>query len=554
MNEMSLKDIAQMSATDADVKQPALESEMDNHIMETTESKSADDMTVNVGGTELVIGNPKRNTTVINDKSEVNKEAESLMKTPTPSMVGLTPEMINAQSSVDLKSMGIQNGSSVKTNMSNEQTLRDEQLAMLAELAPEMPEEERIKRCTPLLNEFEKIMKDLIVNFGLSPEDAKTGAMNRVKNNIRDNYEEYMKENPNLGVITIDKTQDANDLSLTTEEHQKLERVKKIRLVMVEDADLANITIERPDEKHKSDYVKSIDGTVAKYSVPLPMLGDFVAFKGAQIIQMVNIINYEDARIDEIINNKASLIYEKLVDGSILKKFNNNRNNDKMTYMEFINKFPYQDIDMALYAIVCASAMEESSTSLTCESCSHTWDHKYNIKSLLKLDDLSEYYKDRVDKIIANKGNDAVLRQMYDDRRKARRYRSPFTNNVYDMSYPTVARATNLLKRINQEDNVMSYISAIALYLSRILIYNPKKNSYIEINADETDLMLETMQTLTNDDMNMLASQIRDDFFYRATFAMDVECPSCHKKSTLPLNIENLIFLMAQDSMVEIEG
>jgi len=115
MNEMSLKDIAQMSATDADVKQPALESEMDNHITETTESKSVDDMTVNVGGTELVIGNPKRNSTVINDKSEVSKEAESLMKTPTPSMVGLTPEMLNTQSSVDLKSMGIPNNPSVNT-------------------------------------------------------------------------------------------------------------------------------------------------------------------------------------------------------------------------------------------------------------------------------------------------------------------------------------------------------------------------------------------------------------------------------------------------------
>src|SRR5699024_458620 len=123
-------------------------------------------------------------------------------------------------------------------------------------------------------------------------------AMNRVKNNIKDDYAKYMEENPNLGVITIDKTQDTNDLSLTTEEHKKLEKVHKIRLIMVEDADLANITIERPDEEHKADYVKSIDGSVSKYSVPLPMMGDFVTFKGAQIIQMVNIINYEDARID----------------------------------------------------------------------------------------------------------------------------------------------------------------------------------------------------------------------------------------------------------------
>lgn len=511
--------------------------------------------TKEIDGVSVVLGKipPRENPQLIANKEnhsmKMNEGAEELMRhtqtPPAPSMAGLTPEMINQLNSP------VANDMNNVPNLSND--LRPEQLEMLRELTPEMPEEVRIERGVPMLKEFEKIMKDLIVNFGLTPEEAKTGAMNRVKNNIKKDYQEYMNENPVVGVVNIDKTTDVNDLALTADEHKKLEKVKKIRLIMVEDADLANVTIERPAEEHKAEYIKALDGSVAKYSVPLPMYGDFVSFKGAQIIQMANIINYDDARIDEIINNKASLIYDKLVGGSVLKKMNG-ATKEKISYNEFINRFAYQDLDIALYAIVCASAMEESSTSLTCESCDHVWDHRYNIKSLLQLDSLPDQYKQRVDDILANKSNEIALQKIHNDRRKARRYKSPFTNNIYDMSYPTVARAINILKRIDQKDSVMNYISALALYLSRILLYDPSKNTYIEVSAEETDLLLDTMQTLTNDDSNMIANQIREEFFYSPSFMMKVTCPSCHKSSEIPLNIENLIFLMAQDSMVEIEG
>ena len=178
--------------------------------------------------------------------------------------------------------------------------------------------------------------------------------------------------------------------------------------------------------------------------------------------------------------------------------------------------------------------------------------HTIKTKNLLKLETITDSYKQRVEDILKNKSKAPALMQLFEERRKARRYKSPFTNNVYDMSYPTIARAIDLLKRINTEDTVMNYLSAVGLYISRILLYNPAKNSYIEINSSNTDVMLDVLQTLTNDDVNMLATQIREDLQYRASFEIDAECPSCHAKNPIPINIENLIFLMARDSLVEI--
>ena len=492
-----------------------------------------------VGNTPVIIAPPKK---------EFGNPMKDLMSTPTPSAIGLDTDTLKApQMNVDLSP--ISKNSGTLQNMPY-----PEYMDMLQEIMPDIDPSDRIKIAKPILDTKDSIKKDLIINGGLTPDEANIAVNNQLRKKISDAYEKHNdKSTDEVGTVVINKTDDPNNLGLTKEEHLKLEKVKKVRLVLVEDMDLANITIERPAEEHKADYVKSIEGSLSKYSVPMPMFGDFLSFRGAPMIQLVNTVNYEDARIDEIISTKASLIYEKLIGGCVLQKYDTTGKNT-LSYNEFANKFAYQDIDMALYGILCASSMEENSTSLTCQSCSHQWMQNYNLKSLLKLDGLSEVFKGRVDEVLKNKSNDIEMRKLYEGMRKAKRFKSPFTNNIYDLSYPTIARATNLLKRINPDDDVMTYLSAVALYLSRILIYNEAKGTYVEITADETPLMLETMKSLSNEDINMLTTQIREDLYYTTQFILHARCPECGKESDIPVNIEHLIFLTARDSMVEIDS
>ena len=485
-----------------------------------------------------------------------NNAASALMSTPVPSAVGLDESVLESpMTNTKLSPMTEAGKDAPKTTApDNESHAFNDSMDMLEEIMPDLTVEQRLEIATPILNTRDASIKDLILNMGFTTEEATKGANNQIRKKLQEAYTEFKNNNTtDVGVITIDKTTDPNDLGLTKEEHMKLEKVKKVRLVVMEDADLANIKIERPNEEHKADYVKSIEGSLSRYAVPMPMLGDFVSFKGAQMVQLVNAVNYDDARIDEIVATKASLIYEKFMGGVVMQKYDHTGKN-VMSYNEFANKFAYQDIDMALYGILCASSMEENSTSLTCNACSHQWVQTYNLKSLLKLDGISSEFKERVDSILKYKSNDIEMRKLYEEKRKAIRYKSPFTNNIYDLSYPTIARATNLLKRIDSEDTVMTYLSAIALYLSRILVYNADKDTYIEITADETNLLLDAMKTISNEDVNMLAKQIRDDMYYAPEFILQSTCPSCGRKSEIPIGIENLIFLIARDSMVEIDS
>lgn len=521
------------------------------HVV-TTNTTTEVSKIVTVGDTPVIIAPPTQVHTQqkIEMPQDPNLEhakrsfEETLMDTPTPVAIGLSNDTLENPSvdNIPIRDTG---------------KISDDEIAIVKQFAPNLTNEQLVNAGPGLYAKFLDYKKNLIIKEGFGPEDAVTAAIAYMKKNYESEIPESIADNTNntpdaTATVIIDKSkEDINDLGLTRDEHEKLEKVKKIRLVVVEDMDLNNITIERPVEEHKADYVKSLESSISNYHVPLPMFGDFVSFRGAQIVQMINVINYEDARIEEIINKKASLIYDKLVTSSILRKYDSN-GKISMNYTEFINKFPYQDIDIALYGILCASNMEETSTSLTCETCSHTWDQKYNLKKLLQLDGVSDAFKQRIDSCIKYKSNDIELKKLHDTMKKARRYKSPFSGNIYDLSYPTVARATNLLKRIDQNDQVMTYDSAIALYLSKILVYNKNKNSYVEVSAEETDLLLDIMLSLCNEDMNMLANQIREDLFYTPTFSLKVVCPSCHKESTLPLSIENMIFLAAQDSMVEI--
>ena len=510
---------------------------------ETTEYPNQDNNDI-MGDAPVIISAPK--------KQNQTEQMTSLMNTPVPSAIGLDDETLNSPMTNTKFTPMTEAG--VESPTYQETAIPTNHMDMLAEIMPDLSIEERLEIAKPFLGTRDSIVKDLILNMGFTREEAAIGADNQLRKKITEAYNEHKNNKEDeIGIVTIDKTTDINSLGLTKEEHMKLEKVKKVRLVVMEDADLANIKIERPNEEHKADYVKSIEGSLSRYAVPMPMLGDFVSFKGAQLVQLVNAVNYEDARIDEVISTKASLIYEKFMGGVVVKKYDYDGKNI-MSYNEFANKFAYQDIDMALYGILCASSMEENSTSLTCNYCSHQWVQSYNLKSLLKLDDISTDFKERVDSILRFKSNDIEMRKLYEQKRKASRYKSPFTNNIYDLSYPTIARATNMLKRVDSDDTVMTYLSAIALYLSRVLVYNAEKDSYIEITADETPLLLDAMKTISNEDVNMLAKQVRDEMYYAPQFILHSKCPSCGRESDIPIGIENLIFLIARDSMVEIDS
>ena len=536
MDNMTLKQLALEETLN--IPTPDMESEIPS---------PKDENVLMIGGTPVVVNKPV-NKPVMSAPAEA--EIAEMMKSATspitPSTMGLSDDIFSKK---DIPEMIRQDIGTLSTKKTSIEVDRSDLIEKLNEIGKEMPEAMRNEFITKNIASLDEIEKDLVINMGLTILEARTAAENRVIKQFSDEYNSW-KEN---AVIVIDKSADINDLGLTAEEHRKLEKVKRVRLVAVEDVELANIKIETPNEKFKADYIKSIEGTISKYSVPIPIMGDFVGFKGAQILQMINLINYEDSKPDELISMKASLIYDKIINGSILKKYDN-EGRIIMSYNEFINKFPYLDIDLALYGILCASSMEENSTVRVCENCNHEWNEKYNVKALLDLSEITDAFKERIDTVLENKSNEDELKMLYKDMRKSRRYRSPFSGNIYDLSYPSIARALNIVRRINIEDLAMNYLAIVVMHLSRVLIYNSAKNTYVEVTSEETNLMIDTVKALINEDMQLISEQLRNEFIYTPRFTLHAVCPSCGHDNVAHPVVDSLIFWKAQDSTVEIDN
>jgi len=424
--------------------------------------------------------------------------------------------------------------------------IRDDELKGVM---PDLDELSYKKSSEFLKTSLGKYRRNLIINAGLTIEEADTAVNNRLKNEGKKINDGYLKENPKVAVVEIDK-KNSDKIEFTPEEKEKIVRAKAIKLIEVEDCELKTLNIEKVEKSVKVNYLRSIEGNLSKYAVPLPVSGDYMEFKGAQIIQLVSTVSYEDESLDETIQKKASLVYDRMYHGTLTTKYNED-NKIVLSYSDFINSFKFHDLDMALYGILVASSTEETEAPITCGLCENSFQWKYNLKSLLKLENISDKFKANIDTILGNKYDNKILGELNTAANKVKRFKSPFTNNIYDIAYPSIARAIRIFQTIDQKDATLVYHSAIGLFLHNLLKYNKSKDSYVKIEEDEIKLLMEELQLLPQQDLDMLSLQIQSMQFV-PEFILTSQCPACGNKMTNDMPIDHLIFLRAQDTPTEI--
>lgn len=403
-----------------------------------------------------------------------------------------------------------------------------------------------------LRNELEDYRKNLIINNGLTPEEATKAVFNRAKLKGGDINNKYLEDNPTLGIVTVNK-EDSDKLEFTEEEKSKLVKVKSIKLVEIEDELLRTIKVEKIQKKEKATYLKMVEGSLSKYSVPLLVQGDFVSFTGAQTIQLASVVRHDDEPTVETISKQASFVYGKLYGGGIYNKYDD-KDSVVLSYKDFVNSFYYDDLVMALFAIVVASSRENSEQTFKCGACGTDFKWKYSVRTLMDPEDMSDEVKGRMDTILKNKCNVTKLKELQDAYAEALRFQSPFTSNIYEISYASIAKAINLYSIVNEEDMTQLYNSAMALYINKMYIYNKNSNSYVEISDDEDELglLLDTLGTIPQMDLNLLAKKIQE-LIVEPKFVLKTQCSDCGHKMSNDFSVDRLIFLQAPDSLMEIE-
>ena len=427
----------------------------------------------------------------------------------------------------------------------NEFELTDEDMRMeMPDLDPEIA----LQMYPKLRQEIEQYRKNLIVHSGFTTEEANTAAMNRLKKRGKEENDAYLKENPNVASVEIDK-RNVDNIEFTDEEREKLTKVKVIELKVVEQKEVETIKVKKVDKKQRSAILQKLDTNLSQYSVPLPIMHDFVRFKGAQIIQMVQAVQYEDDKLEDIVSKKASLLYTQLSGGSNLIKYNN-EGKTIMSYNDFINKFPFYDLDMGLYGVLVASSMEEIETDLTCSSCNQPFTWKYNMKQLLSMDGFTDEFKEKIENILENRNDEDFLRKGYEDNITGIQVKSPITNNIYELATPTVGMMIDLYKAINQEDKTILYLSTIVAFVHKLFVYDKAEDDYIKIEENEYTELFDVFQALPQEELDIL-TKFLEPYVYEPEFVLKTRCSKCGHSMENRLGVENLVFLKARNSRVE---
>lgn len=417
--------------------------------------------------------------------------------------------------------------------------------------ASELPEDVRANFFAAMVPEVKDYTKELVTKHGYTPEEAAEAAKNRASRKAKDEVQSYKEEHPDGVIINIDKSQDAL-VKFSEEEKAKLQRANALKLVLVENRDLEHIKVKTPDRRLKMSNIRDICGTLSRYSVPLIGYGDYATFHGAQSGFLANCISVPDDTMLDIIEKKATVLYTCFGGGVLLSKMSKEKPDEPITYEEFCNEFIYDDIDLALYAVVTASAMETTETTYSCPKCRRQYQITYNHKKLLDLSEISEKAKARIGAIDAARSSVKMMEKIHADATSTTRLRSPLTKNIYDIRLPSITQARNIVEVAMSEVNTNTAQNMlVGMYTSSIWLHDMVEDDYYPPMETPEDIW-ETVKSIHEVDLELLAKYIMD-MTYTPRFRINTKCPYCEREHVDSLSTDSMVFLHARATLTEIK-
>ena len=433
---------------------------------------------------------------------------------------------------------------------------------------PDVDEKIREQKANELYDDIKKYREELITAYGMDYAAADEAAKNRVLNLGKKVNNEWLDNNPHTGVIMI-KKEDEKNIQLTDEERNKLDKVKAIHLVLVEDAEIKTTKIVQPPRnKDKLRYIRSLSSSY--YSIPLPIWGDFVTFSSSPARNIMDAISgRSDESVTDALERKASFVYEHFVgSNNILRYDPTDPTQERMnagkeiihSFNEFCGSFPYADLDLAIYAIYIASSPESYKINLTCGYCHKEFEYGVNPKNMLSLDatfgakqegsDEEPVLRQAYTNILAHSSDNDYLHAMHVENQKTMIMKSPKTKNIYYIQSPSLSRAREVFSFISKNEDAGDAI--VASYLRELKVYDPSQDGYIEISGDETDVMVDYIRTMNEIDFRMLVNEIDKRVYSVRLRDSSVHCAHCDHDNTFEPDLYKLVFRLAQESIEEV--
>lgn len=349
--------------------------------------------------------------------------------------------------------------------------------------------------------------------------------------------------------ILIDKTGMGSNIELTPEDKSKLVNANMLKLTEVEVMDIKTTKYKAPKKSFLETIQEhSISTTMTPIIFPVSKIG--ASMKGLSFGQLGDIGLDKETLTFGKLNKKYSIIFNNLVNSSV-GKFED--------YEDFLKRFAYTDLDMAIYGLVCSTFPEVDSITLKCNSpnCGKMFDHGYQPRTLLRVHELS----DTILKAMKDVTNASTPTQYAElEERNVLNQRKvltlPFSKYQIELG---VASAYEYLHSImdnllddkfskDHPEDINSTLEINTTFLSIIrAVAIPIDGEYVRFHEPED--VIQALYTIKPEEIsiitNLLAKYLTS---LELRFALvDVTCPHCGAVTKhIPIDINDLVFMKYQ--------
>ena len=392
------------------------------------------------------------------------------------------------------------------------------------------------------LSEFEK--SNLPQN-----QETKTESTNDSTETKKD---EISEEKRKIVEVLIDKTGMGAEFNFTDSEREKLSEAEIIKVNEVKVIDIAAIKSKRNDKSFQ-DVVKEYNVAGSRVTIFFPASGFKAQMKGLSYGEYADIqISMENLTVDTYMK-RLSIIYNKMTNISTgpFKDFE-----------DFLKKFAYTDIALAIYGLFVATESEEQEIALRCgnEECDHTFNWKFGARGVLKLDRCADTFISKMDELVKAPAKDYDKIKAESAVETSKLIELPESKFVVEMG---IASAYDYLYNFVPLMNETTFKEAFgdnvnAIYQDNVLLLTTVRSVYVPLeDGSYTECtgykdILDALYNIKPREIQILAaytSKLISD--YEITFSFgDVVCPHCKNVTEkLDVSIDELVFQTYQRLM-----
>ena len=346
-------------------------------------------------------------------------------------------------------------------------------------------------------------------------------------------------------VVVIDKTGMGQVINFTDEEREKMKKVKSITLKEVETVELKSIKTKKA-KTGIADRILQKRNTVRNTTVVLPISGLTMVMKGCSTFELMGLISGDQVNVMTLVS-KWTLIHSKIESTSI----------GKMDFNTFLNNVASLEYDILVYGILCATFPDEDVFPLTCPLCRSSIEHKYEMRSLLRAEEMSEKLIDLVKYTADHSHTEEMAKECFENsllntEKSIQLPDSEFictigVQNAYSFIYDSV----NAIDRLDEKYNQATIIASA---VARIFVPNPDDDGATYLEIDDTEDVIKLIYSLNAKDISILSTKIGEiteglEFKFGL---MDINCPNMkckHRVNSVEVELDTILFHKYQQAM-----